>query len=167
MLRRVTSIITCLPFPFVSDTLNKILVKIAYIQMSHLKSRSGRKAIKTGSVKMASSNSHLTSSITEYLLTSSNVTNIKKFLILKPSHERLLTLQTLKTRKMKDSRAPAEPLQITYFFFMVVITCQKKKKQQQWTVWRKCICFRNYCRGATKKNVALFQPCELSGLNST
>lgn len=126
MLRRVTSIITCLPFPFVSDTLNKILVKIAYIQMSHLKSRSGRKAIKTGSVKMASSNSHLTSSITEYLLTSSNVTNIKKFLILKPSHERLLTLQTLKTRKMKDSRAPAEPLQITYFFFMVVITCQKK-----------------------------------------
>lgn len=28
---------------------------------------------------------------------------------------------------MKDSRAPAEPLQITYFFFMVVITCQKKK----------------------------------------
>lgn len=127
MLRRVTSIITCLPFPFVSDTLNKILVKIAYIQMSHLKSRSGKKAIKTGSVKMASSNSHLTSSITEYLLTSSNVTNIKKFLILKPSHERLLTLQTLKTRKMKDSRAPAEPLQITYFFFMVVITCQKKK----------------------------------------
>lgn len=126
MLRRVASIITCLPFPFVSDTLNKILVKIAYIQMSHLKSRSGRKAIKTGSVKMASSNSHLTSSITEYLLTSSNVTNIKKFLILKPSHERLLTLQTLKTRKMKDSRAPAEPLQITYFFFMVVITCQKK-----------------------------------------
>lgn len=126
MLRRVTSIITCLPFPFVSDTLNKILVKIAYIQMSHLKSRSGKKAIKTGSVKMASSNSHLTSSITEYLLTSSNVTNIKKFLILKPSHERLLTLQTLKTRKMKDSRAPAEPLQITYFFFMVVITCQKK-----------------------------------------
>lgn len=126
MLRRVTSIITCLPFPFVSDTLNKILVKIAYIQMSHLKSRSGKKAIKTGSVKMASSNSHLTSSITEYLLTSSNVTNLKKFLILKPSHERLLTLQTLKTRKMKDSRAPAEPLQITYFFFMVVITCQKK-----------------------------------------
>lgn len=126
MLRRVASIITCLPFPFVSDTLNKILVKIAYIQMSHLKSRSGKKAIKTGSVKMASSNSHLTSSITEYLLTSSNVTNIKKFLILKPSHERLLTLQTLKTRKMKDSRAPAEPLQITYFFFMVVITCQKK-----------------------------------------
>lgn len=126
MLRRVASIITCLPFPFVSDTLNKILVKIAYIQMSHLKSRSGKKAIKTGSVKMASSNSHLTSSITEYLLTSSNVTNLKKFLILKPSHERLLTLQTLKTRKMKDSRAPAEPLQITYFFFMVVITCQKK-----------------------------------------
>lgn len=65
---------------------------------------------------------------------------------------------------MKDSRAPAEPLQITYFFFMVVITCQKKK---QWTVWRKCICFRNYCQGATKKNVALFQPRELSGLNST
>lgn len=43
MLRRVTSIITGLPFSFVSDTLNKILVKITYIQMSHLQIRSGKK----------------------------------------------------------------------------------------------------------------------------
>lgn len=43
MLRRVTSIITGLPFSFVSDALNKILVKITYIQMSHLQIRSGKK----------------------------------------------------------------------------------------------------------------------------
>lgn len=160
MLRRVASIITCLPFPFVSDTLNKILVKITYIQMSHLKSRSGKKNKKSNQNRQCKNGIQQYCRVPAYFL----MANVKKFLILKPRHGRLLTLQTLKTREMKDSRAPAEPLQITYFFFMVVITCQKKK--QQWTVWRKCICFRNYCQGATKKYVALFQPCKLSVLNS-
>lgn len=53
MLRRIASVIACLPLSFVSDTLNEVLVKIANIQMSHLRSRSGKKAIKTGTVETA------------------------------------------------------------------------------------------------------------------
>lgn len=65
MLRRVTSIITCLPLSFVSDTLNEVLVKITNIQMSHLRIRSGERAIKTGTVETAFNSSHLDTSIRE------------------------------------------------------------------------------------------------------
>jgi len=59
MLRRVTSIITCLPLSFVSDALNEVLMKITNIQMSYLRTRSGEKAIKTGTVGTAFNSSHL------------------------------------------------------------------------------------------------------------
>lgn len=51
MLRRVTSIIARLPLPFVPNTLNEVLVKITNVQMSHLRTRSGEKAIKKDTVK--------------------------------------------------------------------------------------------------------------------
>jgi hypothetical protein len=39
MLRRISTIITCLPLSFISDTLNEIFVEIADIQVPYLMER--------------------------------------------------------------------------------------------------------------------------------
>lgn len=80
VLRRVTSIITCLPLSFVSDTLNEVLMKITNIQMSHLRIRSGEKAIRTGTVETAFNSNCLDTSITACI--PHDWHDIKEFLIL-------------------------------------------------------------------------------------
>lgn len=85
MLRRVASVIACLPLSFVSDTLNEVLVKIANIQMSHLRSRSGKKAIKTGMVETALESSQFDNRRRGHI-----PHDIKEFLILNPRPDIIL-----------------------------------------------------------------------------